>query len=294
MLDTPTTQPRTAFDADVLARLPIAERAQWVCWRYEVRNGEPTKPPLNARTGRYAKNNDPSTWTEFPRAVARAHHEGWGVGFVFTAGDPYCGVDFDDVIDADGTLAPWVTARVRRLNTYCEVSASGCGVKCIGIATARHNGRHVFRNGSACEVYDRTRYFALSGRAIHSPTVIAACQAELTRIVDHLWPEAPPPPRQAPRTSRLDYSDAEVIRRARAARNGAIFAALWEGRWEHRYGSQSEADLALCRLLSFWCDSNPTRVDALFRRSALYRSKWDRADYRAATLGRACQPMGVA
>jgi primase-polymerase (primpol)-like protein len=290
MLDA-AAHPGTGFDAAVLAALAIARLNQWLCWHYVQRPGskKPSKPPLSPHTGGAASHSDPSTWGPFALAVARARREGWGVGFVLTAADPYCGVDFDDVIDASGTLAAWVATRVRRLDTYTEVSPSGSGVKCLGIATARHNGRRTFRDGSACEVYDRARFFALTGGAIHSPTVIAPCQAELTRIVDHLWPATPPPPPPGPRHP-LAFSDAEVIRRAEAAKNGALFAALWAGEWAGRYGSQSEADLALCGLLAFWCDGDPARVDVLFRRSGLYRHKWERADYRAATLARACTP----
>ena len=41
------------------------------------------------------------------------------------------------------------------------------------------------------------------------------------------------------------------------------------------YGSQSEADMALCSLVSFWTQS-PTVVDAIFRQSKLFREKWDK------------------
>jgi primase-polymerase (primpol)-like protein len=89
-------------------------------------------------------------------------------------------------------------------------------------------------------------------------------------------------------------SDATVINRARAAKNGALFDALWSGNWQGRYGSQSEADLALCALLSFWCDADAAQVDRLFRQSELYRPKWQREDYRTRTLALACQPGGRA
>jgi hypothetical protein len=41
------------------------------------------------------------------------------------------------------------------------------------------------------------------------------------------------------------------------------------------YPSQSEAELALCRMLHFWCGDNRKQIDRIFRRSLLYRSKWD-------------------
>ena len=41
------------------------------------------------------------------------------------------------------------------------------------------------------------------------------------------------------------------------------------------YPSQSEADLALCNKLAFWCGNNPEQIDRLFCQSKLYRKKWD-------------------
>src|SRR5262249_19249146 len=70
------------------------------------------------------------------------------------------------------------------------------------------------------------------------------------------------------------------------AKNGAKFVALWNGNTGD-YGSQSEADIALCSHLSFWTGKNPERMDALFRQSGLFRDKWDRTDYRLRTIAAA-------
>ena len=46
---------------------------QWVCWHYEQRDGQPTKPPINPRSNGkllYARSNDPTTWADFTTAVA--------------------------------------------------------------------------------------------------------------------------------------------------------------------------------------------------------------------------------
>ena len=53
------------------------------------------------------------------------------------------------------------------------------------------------------------------------------------------------------------------------------FLELWSGGWEKRYGSQSEADLALTGLLAEYIGNNPSQIDRLFRESTLYRDKWD-------------------
>lgn len=65
---------------------------------------------------------------------------------------------------------------------------------------------------------------------------------------------------------------------------GRELRALYEGTWESRYPSQSEADLALCSSLAWWTNNDVDRVDRMFRSSGLYRDKWERPDYRESTI----------
>jgi putative DNA primase/helicase len=86
-----------------------------------------------------------------------------------------------------------------------------------------------------------------------------------------------------------DYTDDEVIRSACRAANGENFFRLYRGDWQSTYSSQSQADLALCAMLSFWTQSDVDRIDRLFRRSGLMRGKWNRRDYRDRTIQRAIE-----
>jgi putative DNA primase/helicase len=70
-------------------------------------------------------------------------------------------------------------------------------------------------------------------------------------------------------------SDDSVIEKAKAAKICVAFAKLWEGDISG-YPSQSEADLAFCSYLAFWCGRDIAQMNRLFRRSGLYRDKWDR------------------
>jgi primase-polymerase (primpol)-like protein len=85
-------------------------------------------------------------------------------------------------------------------------------------------------------------------------------------------------------------TDDEVLRRAMAAKNGDKFKRLWEGDTSG-YSSDSEADLALCSLLSYWTGGDRQRVDRLMARGALgQREKWaTRPDYRERTINKALQ-----
>jgi hypothetical protein len=83
-------------------------------------------------------------------------------------------------------------------------------------------------------------------------------------------------------------SDEEIVRKALDASNGEKFRRLWAGD-ASGYTSGSEADQALCSLLSFWIGPDPNRIDALFRQSRRYREKWERADYRDRTIAKALE-----
>jgi hypothetical protein len=94
--------------------------------------------------------------------------------------------------------------------------------------------------------------------------------------------KADTPPATTAAPAPLSLTDRELIEKASAAKNGAKFAALWVGNAEG-YGSQSEADSALCSMLAFWTQDE-SQLDRLFRASGLMREKWERPDYRARTL----------
>jgi putative DNA primase/helicase len=82
--------------------------------------------------------------------------------------------------------------------------------------------------------------------------------------------------------------DETVLRLALNARNGEKFGRLFAGDTSGHAGDDSRADLALCGILAFWTQ-DPEQIDRLFRRSGLYREKWERADYRERTIQKAIQ-----
>lgn len=274
------------------ALIPADLRAlpQWVCWRLERRNGKATKVPYSARRpSSLASTTDSATWAPFEDAV-EASSAADGVGFVFSDRDPYAGVDLDDCVDG-GRLHPAAAAIVLRLGSYTEVSPSGRGVKTI--VRASLNGFPRNRTGGTgwggeFEVYDRARFFTLTGRGLRGgPSAIEPRQQQLDAVLARVFGTctSPEPPRSPAQPVTLD--DHELLDRAFASRSGGRVRALWQGQWEGLYGSRSEADLALCRHLVFWTGGDPGRVEQLFRRSGLYRAKWEREDYRARTIGAA-------
>lgn len=298
-------------------------RRQWVaaCITPDPdRPGKSNKRPIDPRTGGPASTTNRDTWGAFDEAVAAAERlpAGTGaVGFVFTADDPYCGVDFDACYE-DGRLSPEILGWVRQLDSYTEKSISGQGLHVICKGVLPPGGR---RKGGI-EMYDRSRFFVMTGKALPgllwvnertaalaklhgvvfgevqgAPQALAAPAAAGAVAPSAVLAEEPAlaaaTPRPGPVSARpLSLPDDELLRRARSAAHGDGFDRLWRGD-ASAYPSHSEADLALACHLAFWTGGDLARMDALFRQSGLYRPKWDQkhygngTTYGAATLDRA-------
>jgi len=76
-------------------------------------------------------------------------------------------------------------------------------------------------------------------------------------------------------SAHFDGDDEALIARACAAKNGDRFSRLWAGDASPYGDDASAADQALCNLLAFWTGRDEDRMDRLFRRSGLFREKWD-------------------
>lgn len=276
---------------------------QWVCWKYEERDGKRTKVPVNPRTGTFASVTDASTWSSFEDALsAWAQNPSWdGVGFVFTSGDLLCGIDLDECISESGEVAPEAQRIIDALNSYTEVSPSGRGVK-IFISGKKPEGagcRSKAIDGfKETEVYDTDRFFTVTSRHVAgTPTTVESRQEQLTDFCARLWPQPAALPRQAepgepalpssPRQASL--SDDQIVECARRARNSAKFGALFDRGDAAGYGGDdSAADEALACLLAFWT-RDAAQIERIMSRSPLcQREKWlSRPDYRDRTIGSA-------
>lgn len=272
-LSLPQSQP-TFPPACALREVPAELRAlkQWVCWRIKFRSGKPTKV-LCQVNGRRASVTDPATWATFAEVV-RALRSGRfaGIGFVFTADDPYTGVDLDHAV-RDGVIQLWAIKIIRQLDSYTEYSPSGTGVHIICRGHLSAPGR---KRGTV-EMYDCKRFFTVTGAHVPgTPLSIEQRDEAIAEVhAEHVArAESPPIAMTADHAAVSDVDDAELLRRMFSARNGRTVAALWHGD-TGRYASHSEADLALCSSLVFWCGRDPYRVDRLFRQSGLMRPKWD-------------------
>lgn len=247
---------------------------QWVCWRYETRGGKRTKIPLQP-SGALASSNDPATWATFDTArTAPIPYE--GVGFVLSPEDPYAGIDLDHCITDDNRLWGWAELIVASFASYTEITPSGTGLRIWVRGRLPDRGRKkAMPDGGAIEVYDRGRFFTISGRHWPgTPFAIKERQGLLDEFMEAQFPPTPAPIVRPP-SRPLCLSDQEILDRALRAENGAKFARLYRGEWEGDYPSQSEAEFALIMLLRFWWGYDAAAIDRMFRQSGLYRDEWD-------------------
>jgi len=145
----------------------LTERPQWVCWCLEERDGKATKVPYTPATERRASTTDLLTWRTFSEALD-AYEAGEppydGIGFVFTAHDPFCGVDLDSCVDLKPReIEPWAQRIVEAFadEGYVEASPSGTGIHIIikGALEECAKTKHV-------EIYHQRRFFTITGRML--------------------------------------------------------------------------------------------------------------------------------
>jgi primase-polymerase (primpol)-like protein len=167
----------------------LTECRQWILWRYEQRadSTKPTKVPHTC-TGHKASTTKPDHWSGFPYALSMSRRAGFadGIGFVFTADDPFCGIDLDNCYPSDAAeCAPWATEILERFSdTYSEESPSETGVKIWCRAKAPRCGKWPLRSG-AIEIYDHARYFAVTGKS-NGVQVVTDHQADVESLVAYL------------------------------------------------------------------------------------------------------------
>lgn len=252
---------------DGLKQLP-----QWVVWKKETdEKGKVKKVPRNPITGYGASSTDPETWNTF--ITARDIYEetkGYdGIGFVFN-NSGIVGIDLDHCIDETGQMTETAQEIIQVLDSYTEYSPSGTGVHIYAYGTLPVDGK----KKEPYEMYQNKRYFTVTGQSFHNPPKqIQYKGPEILKIYERLFPQVEAPAQQPISGFSLLNAD-EVVNRIRASRQGQTFEALYQGDIS-AYPSQSEADMALCNILAFWCAKDAQMMDAIFRQSGLYRPKWD-------------------
>ena len=276
----------------------LAALPQWICWRLEPdpKSEKPRKVPYDPKTGRKASSTNPQTWATLAEAeAARAKYLFTGVGFVFTEAGGIVGVDIDHCKKEDGSWNEVASAILAKYPSYTEISPSGTGLHIFYRGSMPGKGNK--NSQSAVEMYAAARYFTMTGNRLDgTPEDIADGSEALPWIHETYVAKKKAAKSKAKRAIRtVSLTDEQVLEKAASAQNGEDFTTLWEGSWQEKFGSQSEADLALCCALAFWTGRNREQMDRLFRQSKLFREKWDNVHHAdGATYGEETLAQAIA
>lgn len=296
----------------LFGNIPAELRAkpQWVVWRYEERKDKKgevdwTKIPYTS-AGTSASSTDPATWSTFEAVRAAYERGGWdGVGLIHLPDDNLTGCDWDKVRDpAAGEVTDRAADEIRRLGTYAEVSPSGRGVRAYarGMKPGRKANRNGFEmyDGLTAEMKPGGRFLTVTGHRLDgAPATINDRQG----VIDELYRERLEPPKTEKHVgngktaggtaweARVPWyppdgplSDDDLLRFIEAGTDRKL-TALWNGDTSGHGEDDSRADAALLAKMAYYIGGiDEDRLDNLFRRSRLFREKWNRTDYRVRTF----------
>jgi AAA domain len=254
-----------------------------------------SKVPFGA-VSRKAENNPElgATMQEACGALAEGGADGKPLdGLGRYVAPPFVVIDLDKCVDPQtGDVETWAGEIVRSIDSYTESSPSGTGLH-IWVRGAKPGDR--CRNG--IEMYDRGRYLTLTGRHVPA-TPKEVREVDLTDIYarmlrgDFVKSEQPSQksspaitnePAKIQSEGRVLTTKLELLMHGNI-RSSKPFVICDDFGNTANYPSPSEADGALCCILAEKFDGDFAKIDEEFRQSSLYREKWERADYRKATI----------
>jgi hypothetical protein len=226
------------------------------------------------------KSTENTHWKELETILdACAVYSPCGIGYVLSKRDAYTCIDLDiKNVNNEPDKTKWTTqdiidrhlSIIKAFNSYTERSASGQGYHIwirgnIGVGCKR----------DGVEVYSQERFIVCTG-----DVVVDAGIEDRQDLLDQLVSEIKNI--EAPKLELVELAPTEddltIFKRAREAGNADKFVSLCEGNWDD-YSSQSEADLALMSMFTFYSKSNE-QCRRLFRMTRLGdRAKATKNDY---------------
>jgi len=271
----------------------LKRKRNWVVWG--IRDAEPKAPfiPASLLTGKLvpAKAGISVTWGNYFDAVDCVKRGlAQGIGFEFND-DGIFGVDLDHVIDETGTITSQAQEVICSLNSYTEISPSGKGMHIFvlapGINITRHRKKDCF-----LEIYNKGRYFTVTGNVYGTPKSIETRTTELQGIHDKFL--IADSRRSTSTISSLPIPSVEQEKFLHIGLSrDKVFKALWLG--ERRHGNESSDDQALMNKLAYWCNANPSAMIQAFlsspyhaQKDSAHVEKCQRNDYLLNTANDAC------
>lgn len=264
----------------------LKNKSQWVNWIYKGT----TKVPLsfkNQRTG--ANTQFQNTWSTFEQVKANTKAD--GIGLVLTNG--VCGIDIDkrDIDD------PIVQDIFNIMDTYTEYSPSGNGFHLLFTVDMNKlpndlKSKYYLKNPHnkiECYISDLTnRYFTFTENIIIDKPINERTEQLLIFLEKYMTRKNISI--EINLSEDLESSCNSIIDIISKTDQAEKFNALYFSGDTSLYNDdESSADMALCSILAFYCGEDFDLIDKLFCKSKLYRTKWDRQDYKFNTITKAIE-----
>ena len=306
----------------------LKEKKIWMLWRKKERNGKVSKEPFSAKgspTGTSPEYSD--TWVTYEEARGAAkRYQSAGIGFKIPDGIFFLDIDHKEINDP---VVQDILSKFNSYTEY-SISGEGihiyglCDFSKLPTYVDPKSGKpklskdfymHHPTNGLELYVGELTnRYAAFTGDVIVdrplqdcTDALIDFLERYMRRTQTRTIKTEDAKPKaainkndeEAIENLRKDKSQSKpgitdelvdkTIAKLRRRSNGDKFSRLFDDGEIDGCTDHSKMDIALCFQIAF-CTSDETLIDAVFRRSALYREdKWEREDYRDETIAKAIE-----
>ena len=273
----------------------LKQERLWANWKACMKDGKKTKVPIAAEGGRTGSDEGHAhTWVTFEEALA-AVPDNLANGVNFKVPEWMYFLDIDGRAMED----PLVQTLLMRFNSYAEVSPSGEGFHILGYCdpeklplvyeetACRYKLDKAFYmknpvNGIElyCGAYTN-RLATFTGNTINDLDFTDGTTAILTTLDKDM--------RKKPRSNFSLKRDGnrevfDIVADMRKQKNAENFADLYDRGDISKHKSASEADAALATMFAFRIGDDPEMIYECIKTSALMREKWERDDYREATI----------
>ena len=282
-----------------LERIPADLKVipRWVLWRYHLRDGKWTKPPLTASLT-FAKEDSPDkhqSFEEVMRLYEQYHKDGKvdGIGISLSDEDDLIGLDCDNCIALEIDEEILWTKSGNAFCEYCEVnglylekSPSGMGLRAFARGRLPQDMRlkaHVDIDGesSMWEVYQDRRYMTVTGVAVGSfegnriPQLSSDAMSQLQKYMGLRRATtsvgSKPINIEPVELSEHDIKSLEQLRESTPKLDALLNGDILD------YRTPSDAEQALCNLLarSF---PDPRVIRTIWLKYAPWRPKYEREE----------------
>ena len=246
---------------------------QWCVYRsyYDKNKNKYQKIIISPVTSKFAKSNEPDTWTDFETAKRYCERNRYG-GLVFALGGGITFIDLDHAVDKDtGAVLTTDAQELLQIfsDTYAETSLSGTGIHILVRGTLPADAMKK-NDKRGVEMYSRYRFMCMTGNLLSDTTKIKDYSDVLLKVnEEYVGKKA----EAIIVRSDCTHTDSELLEKIRDSRIAERFNKLYNGNFDGAV-SHSSADFALCSILAWWTQ-DASQIDRIFRSSGLYRSKWD-------------------